>query len=78
MAVAVSEEICLLSALHFWLFRQGEEEIKKTTEKTTKNFKLSFSLLPYRELLCCVYSTESVEEDGRDDEEEYYHEKQRH
>ena len=75
MAVAVSEEICLLSALHFWLFRQGEEEIKKTTLKKQQKISNSLSLF-FR--ICCVYSTESIEEDGRDGEEEYYHEKQRH
>ena len=51
-----------------------EEEIKNIcqTVATTKNFKLSFSLVLFRfSLLCCVHTTKSTEEeDGRDDEEE--------
>ena len=47
--------------------------------RTTKNFKLSFSLVLFRfSLLCCVHTTKSTEEeDGRDDEEEEHCEKQR-
>ena len=52
-----------------------EEEIKNIcqTVDTTKNFKLSFSLVLFRfSLLCCVHTTKSTEEeDGRDDEEEH-------
>ena len=52
-----------------------EEEIKNIcqTVATTKNFKLSFSLVLFRfSLLCCVHTTKSTEEeDGRDDEEEH-------
>ena len=48
---AILEEIC--SALHFWLFWTLEEEIKNNCH-TTKNFKLSFSLLFYIASLLCT------------------------
>lgn len=79
MAVILEKRKSALLCIFGFSLERGEIFNKNNFFHTTKNFKLSFSLVLFRfSLLCCVHTTKSTEEeDGRDDEEEHYCEKQR-